>query len=207
MIQIYDDIFDKMFLLEMTTWLMTECTYGTNNVANRTSRPYGLEGSHRLMGCSIYSNYEGSTEKYWEYMHKEHCSWSEQEPRERLNAFGIMYKEIQNHSRNKCLLQAIDINLQFKGMNGTLHLDGEKNQTAFIIMLAYHDIEKDMGGEFFHELSGKKIPFKQGRVIEMTANDPHRADAFNVYHIPRFSMKFTGLNDVKTRLYMGDTIG
>ena len=112
----------------------------------------------------------------------------------------------KNHSKNKCLLQAIDINLQFKDMNSSFHLDGKKNQTAFIMMLAYHDIEKDMGGEFFHEPSGEKVPFKQGRVIEMTENDYHRADAFNVIYIPRFSIKFTGLNDVKTRLHK-DTLG
>ena len=205
MIQIYDDIFDKLFLLEMSTWLLVECTYKTDNVANNISKPYGIEGSHRLMGCSIYNNWEGSTEKYWEYMHKEHYSWSEEKnPRERLNVFGGMYKTIQNHSKNKCLLQAININLQFKGMNGTFHQDGNENQTVYIMMFAYHDIEEDMGGEFFHEPTGKTIPFKQGRVIEMTASDSHRADAFNVCYIPRFSVKFTGLNDEKTRLYNED---
>ena len=204
MIQIYDDIFDKLFLLEISTWLMTGCAYKTTNVANRTSMPYGFEGSHRLLGCTIYNNYEGSTEKYWEYMHKEHYSWSEESnPRERLHLQN-MYKEIQNHSKNKCLLQGIDINLQFKGMDGTFHQDGNENQTVYIMMFAYHDIEEDMGGEFYHEPSKAKIPFKQGRVIEMTASDSHRADAFNVPHIPRFSIKFTGLNDEKTRLYKGE---
>ena len=118
-----------------------------------------------------------------------------------------MYGNIQKYSKQKCLLQGIDINLQFKEMNGTFHKDGDDNQTVFIMMLAYHDIESEnMGGEFFHEPSGEKVPFKQGRVIEMTASDSHRADAFNVQYIPRFSIKFTGLNDKKSRIYMGNSI-
>ena len=87
-------------------------------------------------------------------------------------------------------------------MDGTYHTDGDENQTVFILMLAYHDIKEDMGGEFFHEFTGEKVPFKQGRIIEMTASDSHRADAFNVCYIPRFSIKFTGLNDEKTRIYI-----
>ena len=205
-IQVYDDIFDKLFLTELTTWLLIKCTYGTNNVANCTTSPYGFEGSHRLMGCNIYNNPGGSAEKYWEHMHKEHFSWSyQQKPREKLNTFWGMYRDIQNYSKNKCLLQGIEINLQFKGMDGTSHKDGADNQTAFIVMLAYHDINgNEQGGEFFHEPSGEKISFKQGRCIEMTASDSHRANPFNVPHIPRFSVKFTGMNDEKTRIYIGD---
>jgi len=207
--RIYDDIFDKLFLLELSTWLMNNCTYKTNNVSNRTSVPYGFEGSHRLMGCNIYNNNEGGAEIYWEHMHKEHYSWSgsQEKPREKLDSFWGMYRDIQKYSKNKCLLQGVDINLQFKGMDGTFHKDGADNQTAFIMMLAYHDIElENKGGEFFHEPSGEKVPFKQGRCIEMIASDSHRANAFNVSHIPRFSIKFTGMNDEKTRIYIGDNV-
>ena len=117
-----------------------------------------------------------------------------------------MYGSIQKYSKNKCMLQAIDSNLQFKGMDGTFHTDGDENQTVFIMMLAYHDIEENMGGEFYHEPTGEKIPFKQGRVMEMTASDSHRADAFNVQYIPRFSIKFTGRNDEISRIYNGKNI-
>ena len=117
-----------------------------------------------------------------------------------------MYGNIQEYSKNKCMLQDIHGNLQFKGMDGTFHRDGGGNQTVFIMMLAYHDIEENMGGEFYHEPSGEKIPFKQGRIMEMTASDLHRADAFNVPHIPRFSIKFTGLNNEKSQIYDGKNI-
>ena len=194
MIQIYDDIFDKIFLNEISVWLMCECNWRANNVANRHSYPYFIEGSHRLLGSNIYNNPTGSAETYWKYVYTIDYL-------KKLQQFWGMYENIQEHSKNKCMLQNIHGNLQFKGMDGTFHNDGEQHQTVFIMMLAYHDIQEDMGGDFFHEASGEKIPFKQGRIIEMTASDSHRADAFNVYHIPRFSIKWTGLNDEKTQIY------
>jgi hypothetical protein len=198
MIQIYDDIFDKLFLSELSAWLMSDCNWRVDNVANRYSQPYGLEGSHRLLGTKIYNNPTGSAEMYWEHVYKEVMSDG---GIKKLERFWRMYEGIQDYSKSKCMLQAIDGNLQFKDMTGTFHKDGDENQTVFIIMLAYHDIDENMGGEFYHELSGEKIPFKQGRVIEMTASDSHRADAFNIPHIPRFSIKYTGLNDERTRIY------
>ena len=199
MIQIHDNIFDKIFLLEISIWLMDQCNWRAHNVANRNTIPYNIEGSHRLLGSTIYNNPEGSAEKYWEYVHKTDYI-------EALEKFWGMYGGIQQLSKNKCMLQGINGNLQFKDMDGTFHKDGDENQTVFIIMLAYHDIEENMGGEFYHEPSGEKIPFKQGRVIEMTASDSHRADAFNVQYIPRFSIKFTGLNDGISRIYNGKNI-
>ena len=199
MLQIHDDIFDKIFLLEISLWLMHECNWIASNVANRHSYPYKIEGSHRLLGSTIYDNPTGTEEKYWEYVYKSDYI-------EQLNRFWCMYEGIQKYSKNKCMLQGISGNLQFKCMDGTFHDDGDKNQTVFIIMLAYHDIEENMGGEFYHEPSGEKIPFKQGRVMEMTASDTHRADAFNVQYIPRFSIKFTGLNDEISRIYKGNNI-
>ena len=198
-IQVYDDIFDKLFLLELSSWLIEECTYIPNNVANRTTHPYGFEGSHRFMSCVLYANYEGTAEKHWEYVYRTNH-------RIKLGQLFGIYEDFQQYSKNKCMLQGIDINLQFKEMNGTYHTDGTENQTVCIMMLAYHDIEENMGGEFYHKPTGEKIPFRQGRVMEMTASDSHRADAFNVPYIPRFSIKFTGLNNEISQIYNGKNI-
>ena len=151
------------------------------------------------MAAPFYYNPEGSENKFWEHVYKGDYI-------KQLELFWGIYDTIQKNSKNKCMLQGIDGNLQFKGMDGTLHKDGQVNQTVFIMMLAYHDIEENIGGEFYHEPSGEKIPFKQGRVIEMTASDSHRADAFNVQYIPRFSIKFTGLNDEVSQIYNGKNI-
>jgi hypothetical protein len=198
MIQIHDDIFDKIFLLELSHWLLKDCNWNADNVARRHSYPYGIEGESRFLGTLIYENFEGTEEKYWECIYEN--------PTNNFRLLCDMYKNIQKHSKNKCMLQRIDGNLQFKDMDGVLHRDGFENQTVFIMMLAYHDIEENMGGEFYHEPSGEKIPFKQGRIMEMTASDFHRADAFNVQYIPRFSIKFTGRNDGKSQIYDGKNI-
>jgi len=195
-IRIHDNVFDKVFLDEMSLWLMHECNWKANNVANRRSQPYGIEGSHRLLGSVFYINNELTAAEYYRAL-------NDNSNNKHLSEFLNMYEILQNSIQDvqQCMLQAIHANLQFYGMNGTFHLDGAIDQTVFIIMLAYHDITSDMGGEFYHERSGTwttsptaKIPFKQGRIIEMTANETHRADAFNVPHIPRFSLKFTGSN-------------
>ena len=198
MIQIHDDIFDKIFLLEISLWVMQECNWRADNIANRHSHPYGIEGSHRLLSSVIYNNFAGTENKYWEYVYVN--------PTNKFGQLCGIYEIIQKYSKNKCMLQRIDGNLQFNGMDGTFHEDGDENQTVFIMMLAYHDIEENMGGEFYHEPSGEKIPFKQGRIMEMTASDSHRADAFNVPHIPRFSIKFTGHNNGKSQIYDGKDI-
>ena len=70
MIQILDDIFDKIFLLDISLWLMHECNWTASNVANHHSYPYKIEGSHRLMGSTIYDNPTGTEEKYWEHVYK-----------------------------------------------------------------------------------------------------------------------------------------
>ena len=199
-IRIHDNVFDKVFLDEMSLWLMHDCNWKADNVANRRSQPYGIEGSHRLLGSMFYTNNELSAEEYYRALNNDNNN--------KLSEFLNMYEILQNSIQSdvqQCMLQAIHANLQFYGMNGTFHLDGQVDQTVFIIMLAYHEITSDMGGEFYHERSGTwttsptaKIPFKQGRIIEMTANETHRADAFNVPHIPRFSLKFTGLNHIST---------
>ena len=198
MLHIHDDIFDRKFLLEMSLWLLDECDWQAGNVANRWSHPYGIEGTHRLMGNSLYDNPEGKEAKFWEYVYKGDIG-----PLEHL---WKMYSAIQTKAKNKCMVQGIQGNLQFMNMDGKFHLDGEDNQTVFIMMLAYHDIDENMGGEFYHESSGEKISFKQGRVMEMTASDSHRADAFNVPYIPRFSIKFTGLNSNNTSIYNKERI-
>ena len=187
MIQIYDDIFDKIFLLEMSLWLMEKCDWRCTNVANRNTVPYGIDGSHRFMGSEIYENPELDENKYLDYLNKS-------DYKQQLEQFWGMYGDIQKFSKNKCMLQSIWGNLQYKDMNGTWHYDGNENQTVFIMMFAYHDIEENMGGEFCHEPSGQNIPFKQGRIMEMTASDKHKGLAFNVPYIPRFTVKFTGLN-------------
>ena len=208
MVKVYDELFDKIFLTELSLWLLQDCRFIASNIANGHTVPYGLEGTHRFLGSCIYRNNDGTAAKYWEYTHKEYIPVRTNEgapwhSTERISDFFNLFLGFQRITEKKILLQSIDANLQFMGMDGTWHTDGDEKQTAFILMLAYHDIASEtMGGEFHHKPSGEIIPFKQGRLIEISGPEEHKAVAFNVPYIPRFSIKFLGKNHEEPRLYL-----
>ena len=93
-------------------------------------------------------------------------------------------------------LMEIFVNLQFKGMDGTLHKDGfVKSKTAFILMLANEHVSGDIGGEFFHQPTNTKIPYGYGKLIELDAEDLHMGLAFNKPNVARISIKYVGDNE------------
>ena len=103
-----------------------------------------------------------------------------------------LYSNILKYFQMNANLTTIDGNLQFKGMDGSTHVDGPDNQVVFILMLCSQDLPDKIGGEFIHLPSKKKIPFKHGRLIKMRASDPHYAKAFNKPNFSRISIKWTG---------------
>jgi hypothetical protein len=97
--------------------------------------------------------------------------------------------------RRKMKLMEISTNLQFKHMDGTLHNDGTKEQSVFILMLSNNNIVEDIGGEFFHQPTNTSVSFEHGKLIEQNGVDLHRGFAFNKPFIPRMSVKFVGENE------------
>ena len=72
MVKVYDELFNKIFLTELSLWLLQDCRFIASNIANGHTVPYGLEGTHRFLGSCIYRNNDGTAAKYWEYTHKEY---------------------------------------------------------------------------------------------------------------------------------------
>ena len=105
-----------------------------------------------------------------------------------INAFD----HIRRISDMNMQLMEITGNLQFKDMDGSFHRDGFENQRAFILMLNNEQLPKNIGGAFIHKPTNKKVPFEAGRLIEIAANDLHRADAFNKPYFARMSIKWVG---------------
>jgi len=176
MINIYDDFFDKFWLDELGHVLMNEHTWHIKNVANRFSYPLNLSGSHRLIGMRIYhkkDNFNHSNEDLKIGL---------------LNCFTNIKKRLKLNLE----LDSIDVNLQFKGMDGSWHIDGTKNQYSFILMLCNDIIDNfdKIGGQFIYKPTNKKINFRYGRLIQITASDEHRALSFKKDHIPRLTLKF-----------------
>ena len=180
MLEVHDGLFDKRYIDELSHRLVNGTWYA-NNVANRSSWPYGELGTHRLLGHSIFNRLDNNRIRYSndEFM---------------VNSLTNAFEYVCNRLNKKLLLDQIDCNLQFKDMDGTAHKDGNENQTVFILMLSNEHIIEDIGGEFIHIPSNSTIKFKQGRLIEFTANELHLGKAFNVPNICRFSIKFMGTN-------------
>ena len=126
MIKIYDGKFDKRFTSELASKLI-ENPWSATNVANRYSWPYKETGSHRLLG-QIYFNNGIVNSKIND---------------EKLTQILIdSFQHIQNICKKEMQLIEICSNLQFKGMDGTLHKDGTKDQYAFILMLCNEEIAR-----------------------------------------------------------------
>jgi len=179
MIQTHENVFDRLWLSEVCDTLLNKEAWYANNVANRNTWPYGNDGTHRLLGINFFLRRNEN--------HILTSSSNTKLTNDLVNAFDY----IKNALGLDLLLQEISANLQFMGMNGTTHIDGKDNEQAFILMLCDETLPKDIGGEFYHKPSNKKIKFKHGKLMHMTASDEHLANAFNK-PIPRMSIKWVG---------------
>ena len=180
MIKAHDGLFDVRYLNELSYQLSISPWY-TGNIANRMTYPYGEKGTHRLLGQTIFKK-RGLNNIL-----------TKGEPHLINNLQNCFINFIEKFKQERELVE-IHLNLQFMGMDGTIHHDGNENQTAYILMLTDDVIENECGGNFYHQPTKQYIPFKQGRLIEMTASDPHKGLAFIEPNMCRYSIKWVGNN-------------
>lgn len=180
MIKIHDNIFDKRWCDEVTSALLNGPWYA-NNVANARSWPYGEKGTHRLLGDCFFHRYSDNHIKYNE--HDKALGDSI------INSFSRIVQETR-----PMVLQEVYTNLQFMGMDGTEHVDGNNNQSAFILMLSNEHHSENIGGGFYHAPTDNIVDYKYGRVVEITASDSHKGMSFNIPHVARISVKYLGTN-------------
>jgi len=160
---VIDDWLDKRFVYDLDHTInynlnCFECT----NIANRKTWPYGYEGAHRLMGCAIFQ-------------------------RKNLNRITILNKQapiffdiferIENILNSRYLLNAIFINLQHSGCNGTSHIDGMENEQTIMVM-SNSEWDNKWGGQFqMLNNDGSVIEehdYVPGRLIIFPSHIPHR---------------------------------
>jgi hypothetical protein len=178
MIKYYDNIFDANWIAETASVLVKQPWFA-DNIANRHTWPYKDTGSHRILGSTYFWRHSDIDIVYNE---NRNLSF------DFINAF----EHIQSVCQKKIYLHEIMANLQFKGMDGTAHRDGDKGHYAFILLLCNEALPNKIGGEFIHLPSKKKIPFVNGRLIEINAEDPHHAMSFNKPNYARMSLKWMG---------------
>ncbi len=180
MLKIHEDVFDKKWLDDLSFTLMNEPWFA-DNIANRKTYPYGKKGTHLLLGNYHFLHLGDNKIRY---------SQNTELADNLIASFGAIERKV----KRKMKLMEISANLQFKDMNGTLHLDGPANQSVFILMLANEYIYEDMGGEFFHQPTNQYVKFGQGKLIEQNGEDLHLGLAFNKPYVARMSVKYVGEN-------------
>ena len=99
-----------------------------------------------------------------------------------------MYEHLEKVFKLKqpTVLHSININLQFKEMDGTWHKDNGPKGILFMVG------EEGEGGEFIIKKDNKeeKVSFKNGRVIYFDPTMEHKGLAFKDAYTPRYTVQF-----------------
>ena len=161
---VIDDWLDKRFVYDLCHRISFNLNcLEFNNISNRRTWPYGSEGSHRMMGCTIFQ-------------------------RENLNRITTLNKEapvffdiferIENILNSRYLLNAIQINIQHSGCNGTIYNDGTDPNHKTIMLMTNPEWDNKWGGQFqMLNNDGSVIEehdYVPGRLIIFPSHIPHR---------------------------------
>lgn len=160
---VIDGFFDNEYLYEIYN-LICETPVTITNIANRKTFPYGYEGTHRLMGTTIFAR---SNFNRVDVLH----------PSSKI--FFDIFEGISERIKNELYLEGIYTNVQHTGCNGTTHIDGSNDDEYTIIVLTNPVWDESWSGEFqvmkdFETVieTHKYVP---GRIIILPGNQPHRA--------------------------------
>ena len=164
---VIDDWLDKRFIYELSHRITNDLTdIKFNNIANRTTWPYGSKGSHKLMGCTIFQR---KSLNRIDILHKE------------APIFFDIFDRIENSILNKAyILNTTHVNIQHSGCDGTSHLDSSpwSNDDLSIMLMTNSEWSKEWGGQFqMLNNDGSVIEehdYVPGRLIIFPSNIPHR---------------------------------
>ena len=172
-IEVYDDVFDLKYLVELYDDLK-KIPIKTGNIANRKTWPYGEIGTHNLLGSILYAR----------------TSYYNIESIGPHKVFDILEHFVPHVLKKPFDLVSCSLNVQGIGMDGSFHTDVGKQ----IILFASIPWKEDWGGELEIETSIKleKIEYKPGRLVVFDGNIKHRGLAPNIPNIFRYSINYRG---------------
>ena len=183
---VFDDKFDPLFLHEFYENTVSRVPYNFTNIANRTTRPYGHSGSHRLIGCTIF--------------HREGINDISEVNTEFYPAFQELYQSVEDIVNERFFLSTISVNLQGINMDGTCHADaGEEDDDEFTILVMTNPIWKKEWGPASFQLLEKydnnarvieEYEYVPGRILIIPSPHPHRGLAPIEKYIYRTSVVF-----------------
>lgn len=192
--KVIDDLFDGMYLYQIDNHIREIPLY-TNNIANRTTFPYEMKGSHRLMGSRLFqrkslnevSIYSDKAEPFFNIL---------QVIEKKLNAFFY--------------LEEIALNVQHSGCDGTTHVDSPDPNDITILMMTTPEWNKEWGGQFqLTSPDGETVieehEYVPGRVIIIPSKHPHRGLAASEPYVYRSSVvwRVTPLDYYLRKTYPG----
>ena len=160
--KVFDNLFDGMYLHQIEQHV-SEIPLYANNVANRTTWPYGTKGSHKLFGDILFQRESlNSIKKYSKYA----------EP------FFEILEHIEEELKTNFFLHAISLNVQHEGCDGTTHRDSANSNDFTILMMTNAEWNSSWGGQFqLTTMDGNVVEeheYVPGRVIVLPSEHPHR---------------------------------
>lgn len=161
--QVIDGLFDELYIHQLDS-MIREIPVYTNNIANRSTWPFGNEGSHRLYGNMLFHR---KSLNNITILH------------ESTNTFFEVFEMLEQKLNTHFYLSQISLNIQHTGCDGTTHCDSDDN-THYTIMLMTNSIWKpEWGGQFQltsddGEIVIEEHEYKPGRVIIIPSTHPHR---------------------------------
>jgi len=183
---VFDNKFDPLYLHELYENTISRLPYNFTNIANRNTQPYGYSGSHRLIGCTIFSR-TGIND----IIDIDTENW---------NAFYEMFQMVEDIVDERFFLSAVSVNLQPYGIDGTCHADaGEGDDDEFTILVMTNPIwKKEWGSGAFQLLekydNNSKVieehEYVPGRILIIPSPHPHRGLAPTEPYVYRTSVVF-----------------
>ena len=185
--EVYDDKFDPLYLHYLFENTISQLPYNFTNIANRDTYPYGFSGSHRLVGCTVFS--------------RDGLNRITKMEQRGYNELYKMYEIIENKILGrKFYLSNIGVNLQTKDMDGTCHADAaEGEDDEYTILVMSNPVWKKEWGPASFQLLEKydndsKViedhEYVPGRVLVIPSPHPHRGLAPIERYVYRTSIVF-----------------
>lgn len=161
--KIIDNLFDDLYIHQIDT-LVKNIPVCCNIIANRTTVPFGQQGSHRLFGQTIFDR---KSLNNITILHKD------------AQTFFEMFELIEGKLNKKFYLSQISLNLQHTNCDGVTHCDSNNPDDYTIIVMTNAKWVSSWAGQFqLTSKNGEEVieeyEYIPGRIIVAPSIHPHR---------------------------------
>lgn len=161
--KVLDNLFDDIYIHQIDA-MIRDIPLCSNNVANRSTYPFGQEGTHRLLGQLIFDR---KSLNNITVLH------------ESAKTFFDIFEMIEKKLSAKFYLSQISLNVQHSGCDGTTHCDSNNHHDFTIMLMTTSKWKPDWGGQFqLTNAEGTEVieehEYIPGRIIIVPSAHPHR---------------------------------